>query len=200
MHRARRRLDSASRPACRQAVITLELIVAAPLFFILTLAVFEFGFLLLTLQTAHAALIEGTRRAAELYPPGYPLAAAGADNDIADQIVEFMNAHLGVQGLEIYDSTQGFADDPAAANVQVIIERGGATVLRGDAAGLPMGHVCTPHGPAPTSGEVRLTLCFRLVDPTNPDGLGDPVPDWLASFGFSLLDYVFEASSRMTVE
>jgi hypothetical protein len=200
MRTARRRIGTASQPARRLGVIILEMIVAAPLFFILMLAIFEFGFLLLTLQVAHTALIEGTRRAAELYPPGYPLNLAGADNDIADQVVEFMNEHLMVQCMEIYDSTQGFVDDPDDANVQVIIERGGSTINRGDNVSLPAGHVCTPHGPAPASNEVRITLCFRLVDATNPDGCGDPVPDWLAPFGFSLVDCVFEASSRMNVE
>jgi hypothetical protein len=200
MRTARRRIGSAFPSERRSGVIILEMIVAAPLFFIMMLAIFEFGFLLLTLQVAHTALIEGTRRAAELYPPAYPFDVAGADNDVADQVVEFMNEHLMVQCLEIYDTTQGFVDDPADANVQVIIERGASIVSRGDAVSLPMGHVCTPHGPAPASNEVRVTLCFRLVDPVNPDGCGDPVPDWLAPFGFSLLDCVFEASSRMDIE
>lgn len=199
MRTARRRIG-ASRPARRTGVIILEMIVAAPLFFLLMLAIFEFGFLLLTLQVAHTALIEGTRRAAELYPPGYPVSLAGADNDIADQVVEFMNEHLMVQCLEIYDTTQGYADSADDANVQVIIERDAAVVARGDAVSLPAGHVCTPHGPAPAPNEVRVTLCFRLVDPVNPDGCGDPVPDWLAPFGFSLVDCVFEASTRMDVE
>lgn len=200
MRTAPRPSGTCVHPARRAAVIILEMIVAAPLFFIMMLAIFEFGFVLLTLQVAHTALIEGTRRAAELYPPGYPLNLAGPDNDVADQVVQFMNEHLMVQCLEIYDPTQGAADDPADANVQVIIERGATVIPRGSAVSLPAGHTCTPHGPAPVGNEVRVTLCFRLVDPTNPDGCGDPVPDWLAPFGFSLLDCVFEASSRMYVE
>ncbi len=194
----RRICDTA--PGRRRGVVILEMIVAAPLFFLMVLAIFEFGFLLLTLQVAHTALIEGTRRAAELYPSGYPLSTPGADNDIADQVVEFMNEHLGVHCLEIYDPTQGFADDPDHANVQVIIERGMSMVSRGDAVALPMGHVCAPHGAVPAAGEVRVTLCFPLVDAADPDGCGNPVPDWLAIFGFSLSDCVFEASSRMNVE
>ena len=176
------------------------MIVAAPLFFLMVLAIFEFGFLALTLQVGHTALIEGTRRAAELYPPLYPLESPGADNDIADQVVEFMNEHLSVHCLEIFDPTQGFVDDPARANVVAIIERDMMTVQRGVDANLPAGHVCTPAGPAPTADEVRVTLCFPLVDATNPNGCGNPVPDWLAPAGFSLSTCVFESSSRATVE
>lgn len=176
------------------------MILAAPLFYLMVLAIFEFGFLMLTLQVAHTALIEGTRRAAELYPPGYPLNVPGPDNDIADQVVEFMREHLQVHCLEIYDPTQGFVDDPHHANVQVIIERNLAVVTRGDAVDLPANHVCTPHGPSPNAGEVRVTLCFPLVDAANPRGCGNPVPDWLAMFGLSLSKCVFEASARMPVE
>lgn len=195
----RRRAPRADRSR-RRGVIILEMIVAAPLFFLMVLAIFQFGFLLLTLQVAHTALIEGARRAAELYPPGYPFDAPGADNDVADQVVQFMNEHLGVHCLEIYDPTQGFADDPDHANVQVIIERGPVAVTRGDAVSFPMGHSCTPQGPSPAVNEVRVTLCFPLVDASHPDGCGNPVPDWLAIFGFSLSDCVFEASARMNVE
>lgn len=184
----------------RRGVVILEMIVAAPLFFMMVLAIFEFGFLLLTLQVAHTALIEGTRRAAELYPPTYPLTLPGADNDVADQVVEFMNEHLDVHCLEIYDPTQGFADNPDHANVQVIIERDLTTLVRGEDVNLPAGHVCTAQGALPGVGEVRVTLCFPLVDATNPDGCGNPVPDWLAPVGFSLIDCVFDASSRMAVE
>src|SRR5262245_20806322 len=87
----------------RGGVVTLELIVTMPILFFTFLAIFEFGFLGLTLQTGHTSLIEGTRRGAELYPPAYPLDLAGPDNDIADQIVERMNQYLGIQCLEIYD-------------------------------------------------------------------------------------------------
>ena len=184
----------------RRGVVILEMIVAAPLFFLMVLAIFEFGFLLLTLQVGHTALIEGTRRAAELYPPAYPVNVAGADNDVADQVVEFMNEHLGVHCLEIYDPTQGLADDPDRANVGVIIEREMNVVSRGSNVNLPAGHDCTPQGAPPAANEVRVTLCFPLVDASDPAGCGNPVPDWLAPVGFSLSTCIFEASSRARVE
>ncbi len=173
-----------------------------PLVWIVTLAIFEFGFLALTLQTGTTALIEGTRKGAELYPPTFPFDLAGDDNDIADQIVQCMNMHLEVQCLEIPDPLNGIPDDPAHANALVIIERGDGmggfdTVTRGS---LPGGMVCTPGGPAPDDDEIRVTLCFALVDATNPDGCGDPVPDWLSKFGFSLAECHFEMSARANLE
>ncbi len=179
-------------------MVTLEFIIVAPVVFISVIAIFEFGFLALTLQVGHTALIEGTRRGAELYPSMYPLDMAGPDNDIADQIVEIMNAHLNVQCLEI---TQGFADNPDRANAQIIIERAGMSpIMRGDAVNFPPGFVCTPMGPAPDVNEIRVTLCFPIVDATDPTGCGNPVPDWLSRYGFSLDGCVFEVSSRMTLE
>ncbi len=185
----------------RTGVVTLEFIIAAPIVFIAVIAIFEFGFLALTLQVGQTALIEGTRRGAELYPPTYPLDSAGPDNDIADQIVEIMNAHLNVQCLEIYDPTQGFADNPGRANAQILIERKNApAIMRGEAVNYPPGFVCMPTGPAPAVNEIRVTLCFPIVDATNPTGCGHPVPDWLSHYGMSLSRCVFEVSSRMTLE
>jgi hypothetical protein len=186
----------------RQGVVILEFIVVAPIVFIAFLAIFEFGFLAITLQFGHAALIEGTRRGAELYPPTYPLELNNGipDNDICDSIVEIMNDYLAVHCLEIFDPTQGFADNPAFANVQILIERGGATVSRGAAVNYPMDYVCMPSGDPPALDEIRVTLCFPIVDLNDPSGCGHPVPDWLSMYGMSLASCVFEVSSRMTLE
>lgn len=198
-----RRVGLVNRPSRRRlgrrGVVTLELIVTLPILFFTFLAIFEFGFLGLTLQTGHTAVIEGARRGAELYPPLYPLDLAGADNDIADQIVERMNQYLGIQCLEIFDPTQGMVDDPEHANVHVIIERGqNLPVERGE--NMPAGFECVPHGSPPTTDEIRVTLCFPLVDESDPHGCGNPVPDWLDIIGFSLAGCRFEVSSRMLLE
>jgi len=186
----------------RSGVVILEFIIAAPIVFIAMLAIFQFGFLALTLQFGHAALIEGTRRAAELYPPNYPLVldTASPDNDIADSVVNAVNQYLAVHCMEIYDPTQGFPDDPERANAQIVTQHEGVTVTRGEAVTFPDGFVCTPAGNPPDMDEVRVTLCFPLVDPDDPDGCGDPVPDWLSVYGFSLGNCVFEVSSRMRLE
>lgn len=199
MRRVRHDERRSRQRIARRGVVTLELIVTMPILFFTFLAIFEFGFLGLTLQTGHTALIEGTRRGAELYPPAYPLDLAGPDNDIVDQIVERMNQYLGIQCLEIFDPTQGFVDNPEHANVHVIIERGmNAPIERGDS--MPVGFTCTPNGPAPASNEIRVTICFPIVDATDPHGCGNPVPDWLDMVGFSLLGCSFEVSSRMPLE
>ena len=128
----------------RIGVVTLEFIIVAPIVFIAVIAIFEFGFLALTLQVGQTALIEGTRRGAELYPSTYPLDSLGPDNDIADQIVEIMNAHLNVQHLEIYDPTQGFADNPEP----------------GECANPHRTHKC-PGGHARRGGELPAGLCLH---------------------------------------
>lgn len=185
----------------RSAVVTLEFILAAPIVFIAMIAIFEFGFVALTLQVGHAAVIEGTRRGAELYPADYPLDLNGADNDIADQITEVMNEYLNIHKLEIVSTNNGFPDDPDRANAQIVIERESEDpVMRGDLLNFPAGFTCTPAGADLNADEVRVTLCFRLVDPTDPTGVGNPVPDWLSLYGVSLSDCMFEVSSRMTLE
>lgn len=184
----------------RRGVVTLEFIIAAPIVFITMLAIFEFAFLGITLQFGHAALIEGTRRGAELYPPTYPFDTPGANNDISDAVVEAVNMYLAVHNLEIFDPTQGFADDATRPNAQVLIERNGMLAMRGAAVSFPMGFTCTPSGDSPDVDEVRVTLCFPLVDSINPTGYGRPVPDWLSLYGVSLSNRVFELSARMPLE
>ncbi|MCA8995609.1 MAG: pilus assembly protein [Planctomycetaceae bacterium] len=195
------RYVSRSSGDLRRGVVVLEFILAMPVFFILTLAIFEFTFVMLTLQVGHTALIEGTRRAAEVFPPNLPLDDPGADDDIVDQVVEVMNAYLIVQGLEIYDTTQGATDDLTLANARIIVERADdLPVTRGDSVTFPGGYTCTASGPDPTINEVRVTLCYPLVDSSDPSGCPRPVGDWLSTFGFSIADYVFETSSRMLLE
>jgi hypothetical protein len=184
----------------RSGVVTLEFIIAAPIVFIAVIAIFEFGFLAITLQFGHAALIEGTRRGAELYPETYPLDADGADNDISDAIVEIMNDYLAIHCLEIFDPTQGFADNGDLANVQILIERNGMMLTRGADVNYAMSFTCTPSGDPPDANEIRVTLCFPLVDADNPSGSGRPVPDWLSLYGMSLANCVFQVSSRRTLE
>ncbi len=188
------------QPPPRRGVVILEFILAAPLFFWATLAIFEFGFLGLALNTGHTSLIEATRRAAELYPPMYQLDIPGGDNDIADQVLEFAQQHLAVQCIELPDMDNGIADTMNANALLVIQRRVGngmvQTAYRGD-----MTVPCvTPPDMAVGEDEVIVTLCFPIVDSTDPSGCGNPVPDWLAPFGFSLDGCTFQVSSRMLLE
>lgn len=184
----------------RPGVVTLEFIIAAPVVFIAIIAIFEFAFLAITLQFGHGALIEGTRRGAELYPPTYSFDSPGANNDISDAVVEAVNLYLAIHNLEIFDPTQDFVDDLARPNAQIMIERNGMLATRGAGVNFPMGFVCTPSGDPPDGDEIRVTLCFPLVDSANPTGYGRPVPDWLSLYGVSLTNSVFEVSARMPLE
>jgi len=187
----RRHLSPPSKSS-RRGVITLEFIVWAPVVFIAMVAIVQFWMLGLVQQAATSALIEGTREGAEAFPGAVAFDTAGADNDIKDQIFATMNEFLNVHNLEVLED--GAADDPNKANVTVMIERGLTPAFtRG-------GGTCNRTGAGPAANEIVVTLCFPIVDATDPDGLGNPVPDWLAPVGFSLSAYRFEMTSRATLE
>ena len=193
----------------RQGVITLEFILAMPLLFIMTLAVFEFAMLALVQQAATTAVIEGAREGAKIFPgfPPFPFTDPGGEpspdptdlDDRADYIADVVDTYLGVHCLEVAPAG-GAGDDPTRANARVVIERrvgAGAvqTVTRGDDT-----IDCNATGPPLNPNEIRVTVCFLLVDATDPSGCGNPVPDWLAPFGFSFDGCRFEMSSRANLE
>ncbi|QDT32756.1 TadE/TadG family type IV pilus assembly protein [Thalassoglobus polymorphus] len=188
----------------RSGSVTLEFIIAFPIVFIAGLAIVEFFFLILVIEGGTTALHEGTRKAAELYPSTFPLDLAGDDDDIADKVVAVINQHLNVYNIEVVDSANGLAtDDPKKQNATVIIERNGMTVTRPAGGSLNQsGNVigCSRTGPPPDIDEVVVTLCFEFVDSADPSGIDGPVPDWLASFGFSLAGSKFEMTSRASLE
>jgi hypothetical protein len=190
---------SGIRPRTRQGVIILEFILVMPIIFITFLAIFEFAFLGLIIQAGTTAAIEGARAGALQYAAALPFNNNGAgtdptgDNDIADKIALCVDAHLSVHGLEV--RANGVSDDANKANVRVEIERGANTVTRGDTT-----ITCNRVGTAPAATEIVVTVCFNLVDPTNPQGSGNPVPNWLNSFGIDLLAKRFQVSARATLE
>ena len=184
----------------RRGVIILEFILAMPVLFIATLAIFEFGFLALVQQSSTTAVTEGSREGAKMFPPALPLDAAGSNNDIVDQIVLVMNQYLAVQSMEIADTANGFPDT-TRANVFIRVERGdgGVGFITVDRGTLPPGFACNRKGPDPSGQEIIVTLCFPLVDSNDPSN-PRPVPDWLSSFGFSLKTYEFQLSARSPFE
>lgn len=198
-----------SDPECRAAskrggVIVLEFILAMPILFIATLAVFQFGILALVVQAGTTAVMEATREGAKVFASGLSLDnnVAGdtdpnGDDDIADRIALVAEEFLNLHGLEVRDSTPvGTATDNATiANVVLLIDRGGATATRGDEA-----ITCNRTGTAAGATEIVVTLCFNLVDPTNPTRAGNPVPDWLGAFDMSISSYRFEMTSRANLE
>jgi hypothetical protein len=180
-------------------VIILEFILVMPVLFITFLAIFQFAFIGLIIQAGTTAAIEGARAGALQYAAGLVFDNNGGstdptgDNDIADKIALCVDAHLSIHGLEVRQS--GVNDDAAKANVRVEIERGADTGTRGDST-----ITCNRIGTGPAATEIVVTVCFNLVDPTNPQGPGNPVPNWLNSFGINLLSNRFQVSARATLE
>lgn len=180
----------------------VEFIVAMPVLFATFLAIFEFGFLALVLENGTHAVTEGAREGAKAWGSSVPFDNNAGPNlydptgndDIADQIALAMDAILDVFQMEVRQN--GVNDNPNKPNVLVIIERGVNTARRGDNT-----LTCNRTGAAPSATEIVVTLCFPLVDSTAPaNGPGNPVPNWLAPFGFTLSSYHFEMSARSELE
>lgn len=187
----------------RSGSVTLEFVIAFPIVFIASLAIAQFFFLAMVIEVGTTALSEGTRKGADAYPVGYPLDLPGPSNDIADRIVEVVDAHLSVFNVEVADPANGFADDPNKQNATVVIERNGMVVTRpatGATNQLGVVYGCTRTGDVQGPNEIVVTLCFEIVDASDPDGLRGPVPDWLRGFGFTLDGTKFEMTSRASLE
>lgn len=202
MHRiARTPTTPFRRHDARRGAVVLEFIIAMPVLFTAFLAIFEFGFLALVIENGAHAVEEGAREGAKVWGSSVPFDnnVAGnydrtGDDDVADQIALAVDNVVGVFNLEVRQT--GVSDDPAKANVLVVIERGANTARRGDNT-----LTCNRTGPAPGINEIVVTLCFPIVDQTAPStGLGNPVPNWLVPFGFNLTAYRFEMSARSELE
>lgn len=160
----------------RRAAIIVELLLVFPILFIATLAIFEFGILVIVDQTVTAAATEGTREAAKV---------GAVTNEVAMVIDEILSVHQIV-----FDPTATNATDDArviieyGAPISTTTERGNTTI------------VCSANGPAVGTNEVKVTVCVNV---TNAAG-EQPVPDWLSTFGFSLVGRKFEISSLANVE
>ncbi len=199
----RRRIQkSHSQKKSRKGVVFLEFVVAFPILFFTTLAIFEFTMAMIVVDTATTAVVQGAREGAYGFPSTLNFddnAALNtdptADDDIADAIALVMDEYLAVHNLEIRQD--GVNDDPNKPNAYVRIVRETTTAERGDQ---DLAAACTQAGNPPAAGEIVVTLCFPLVDTANPTGVGNPVPDWLSTVGFSLATYRFETTSRALIE
>jgi len=187
--------------------VFLEFVVAMPILFFAFLAIFEFSFAMIAVDTSTTAVVQGAREGAFEYDPavlfddnvpgtGFGLGAdPSANDDIADQVALAMDEYLSVINVEIRQNLVN--DDLTKPNAYVRIVRGGVTAERGD---VTLAAVCTQAGAAPAANEIVVTMCYPLVDAGNPSGVGNPVPDWLSSVGFSLSTMRFEATSRALLE
>jgi Flp pilus assembly protein TadG len=148
--------------------VLIEFLLTLPVLVIASLAVFEFGMVILFHQAVVVAATEGAREAAK----------GGDINDVADVVNEFLATH----NVSVTAAATSFGN--------LILEDGDAgtaTYLNADTATLPCD---APSDPALVPGELRVTVCVRLTD-----GMGAPIPNLLSSFGFSLVGKRLEASS-----
>jgi hypothetical protein len=182
-------------------VVVLEYIIAMPIVFYATLAIFEFVILGLLIQAGTVAAIEAAREGAKVYPSSLPVTDPGGepsydpddDDDISDRIALVAEQYLGLFGIDV---------EPTAvvgrSTARVDIDRGGVTATRGDST-----ITCNLTGPAATASEITVTVCFNYVDTTNAQtqtGYGNPLPDWLSFFGFSMAGTRFQLTARQALE
>ena len=175
----------------RPGAVLVEFLLSFPILFIITLALFQFGILILVQQAITAAAVQGAREGAKI---GH----GDSMDDVADGVAETVDQYLSVHGL-VFD-TKG--TDPDVDNdtnpdqVRVLIERNpstGATQTRqrGNTA-----LDCEANGPLPGEDEIRITVCVQLTDSTGCH----PVPNWLSAFGLSFSDREFQISSLANLE
>ncbi|MCH7688084.1 MAG: pilus assembly protein [Planctomycetes bacterium] len=116
-----------SRRNRRGGSVTLEFILAFPILFIATLAIFEFGILLLVEQAVVTAAIEGSREGAKL-------------GSTTDCVAKKVQSILGVHCIEFDTMTA----QPNSGEARVIVEDGSG-MISGERGNLSIS--CTPEGP-----------------------------------------------------
>jgi Flp pilus assembly protein TadG len=161
----------------QRGAVTLEAIAVLPPLLILFLAVLEFGIAILTQQAVTSASLEGVRTAAR---------ENATTNGVAADVLQFLAVHevsFNTTGTNVVDDARVVIEVGAAGPVGLAGERGNTT--------LP----CTPNGGALASNQVRVTVCVRMTN-----GVNQPVPDWLSTFGFSTVGRNIEVSSLTTFE
>jgi hypothetical protein len=137
---------------------------------IASLAVVEFGFVLLLHEAVTTAAIEGVRE--------------GQQGGNAAQVTQNIQKFLAVHNLTVTPTGQ----------VRIELERRTGGVTQTQTQGNPAVS-CTPVGPPLAfDGEVRVTIGVELTNGTSP------VPDWLASLGFSLTGKTICVSSLGRLE
>jgi Flp pilus assembly protein TadG len=146
-----------------------------PVLFLATLAVFEFGILLLVEQAIVTAAIEGAREGAKV---------GATTNAVAERVQRIIDVHC-----ISFDTTGTTGGD-----ARVIVEDGSG-VISGERGNLTI--ACTPNGPAPSLRQIRVTVCVPVTD--SATGC-TPVPDWLSGFGFSISGKLFRVSSVANLE
>jgi len=167
--RCRAAAESGVRGSARRGSEVLEVILALPILWIVTLALFQYGFLAISHQAIVAGVDQAAREAAKTgMTPAQRLQTAR----------DVMKKFLAVRGIDADATTRLFLQygpDPGADSVEY--DPGVPGTLPADV--IP-------------AGRLRLKAFIRLADAQ--------VPDWLASFGFSLAGRRFEAAAVVPLE
>ena len=171
----------------RRGAVILEFILVLPILIIVTLSIFEFGYLILVGQAINTAAIEGSRKAAEL----------GGEANSAEPAINVIQEFLAVHKINL-SNTQ-----PAAANQgDAFVRVDYGTITLADRLGASMQsytwgnsnyQVAAPGGIE--DNEVIVTI--RV--PVN-DGTVETIPNLLCYFGFDLTPYTYEYRALTPLE
>lgn len=153
-----------SQAAKRRGLEYLELVVVTPILFMATIAIFQFGILMLYHTTVTSAAVEGAR---EFAKPG------ATPNNVADYIEHFLAIHD--VSFNTTTTTAGMGDayvlfELSDTMTTTTTERGN-TDLAVSAVGPPSFY----------ANEARVTVCSKLVSANDR-----PVPNWLKYIGLDL--------------
>lgn len=159
----------------RRGAIYLEFLLVFPVLFIATLALFEFFFIGLIMQTVTTTTLEAVREAAKV----------GATPSEVEKVVA---GYLGIHNL----ATGGTLDSTSNGLVHVFVERPASGNYDLGNIAIP----CSPQGGDLPPSQTRVTVSVRLTDSQGKR----PVPNMLRSFGFDLGTRRFELSSKETLE
>jgi Flp pilus assembly protein TadG len=160
----RKRVELSARR--RRGAVTLEFIIALPILVIVTLALVQYGVLLLVQQAVtHAATI-GAREAAK-----------GAD--VVATAASVSNVLSGTHGITISDT--------AGSGAKVLLESSDNLAIVTETEFGDPDLTCNPPAPALGANEVRVTVCLSLTS--------KPLLNVLAAYGLSFSGKRFEISA-----
>jgi hypothetical protein len=154
--------------------------VALPVLIIVTLAIFQFGILMLIYQAVVTAAVEGAREAGK----------GGNVNAVASVVNQILVPH-------------GVVVTSASTDANIIVEQSQPPAA--PTVTMLNGNPCYPPTGVPLSTihrETRVTFSLSLVPQGAASAWGtrQGVPNWLSVFGFSLVGKRFEVSSLVRTE
>lgn len=185
---ARRRRITSSRSTRRRGVESVEVMVALPVLVIVTLAIFQFGILMLIYQAVVTATVEGAREAGK----------GGNINAVATVINQILVPH-------------GVVVSSTSTDANIVVEQSQLWIDPMQPPPPPIvtmlnTNPCYPPTGVPLSTahlETRVTFSLSLVPTGGVNsawGTRQGVPNWLSVFGFSLAGKRFEVSSLVRTE